>query len=110
MIVNETQYLYNSASPTGLSIGRDDERMTLDQLREGQRGRVVGVDGNDALAMRLLEMGITEGQEVHVLGFAPFGDPVEVEVRGYRLSLRTAEARRIQVQPIETSDAGSAAQ
>ncbi len=94
----------------GCQSAGDGVVMTLDQLQQGQRGRVVGVDGNDALAMRLLEMGITEGQELCALGFAPFGDPLEIEVRGFRLSLRTAEARRVRVQPIDASDAGSSAE
>lgn len=83
--------------------------MTLDQLREGQRGQVIGVDGNDALAMRLLEMGITDGQQLQVLGFAPLGDPLEIEVRGFRLSLRIAEARRVRIEPIDHRDAGGRA-
>jgi ferrous iron transport protein A len=72
---------------------------SLDQLRPGQRGRVVALAGGDALVQRLLEMGLFEGEEVEVVGFAPLGDPMEVRLRDYRLSLRRSEAARVQVEP-----------
>jgi ferrous iron transport protein A len=72
---------------------------SLDQLRAGQRGRVVALSGGDALVQRLLEMGLFEGEEVEVVGFAPLGDPMEVRLRDYRLSLRRSEAARVQVEP-----------
>ncbi len=68
---------------------------SLDQLRAGQRGRVVALAGGDALVQRLLEMGLFEGEEVEVIGFAPLGDPMEVRLRDYRLSLRRSEAARV---------------
>ena len=49
---------------------------------------------------RLLEMGLLEGEEIEVLGFAPLGDPMEILVRDYRLSLRRSEAARIQVSSL----------
>jgi len=73
---------------------------SLDQLRPGQRGRVVALAGGDALVQRLLEMGLFEGEEVEVIGFSPLGDPMEVRLRDYRLSLRRSEASRVQVEPI----------
>ena len=72
---------------------------SLDQLRLGQRGRVVALTGGDALVQRLLEMGLFEGEEVEVIGFAPLGDPMEVRLCDYRLSLRRSEAARVQVEP-----------
>jgi ferrous iron transport protein A len=72
----------------------------LDQLRPGQRGRIDALDGADALVQRLLEMGLLEGEEVEVVGFAPLGDPVELQLRDYRLSLRRAEAARVHVTPL----------
>ncbi len=72
---------------------------SLDQLRAGQRGRVVALAGGDAVVQRLLEMGLFEGEEVEVVGFAPLGDPMEVRLRDYRLSLRRSEAARVQVEP-----------
>lgn len=68
---------------------------TLDQLPEGQTATILDVDGDDAVAVRLLEMGLTDGESIRSLGAAPLGDPLEFEVRGYRLSLRIVEARRV---------------
>lgn len=70
---------------------------TLDQLRVGQRGRVSSMRGVDGLTQRLYEMGFLEGEEIEVLGFAPLGDPMEIRLRDYRLSLRRNEAARITV-------------
>ena len=71
---------------------------TLDELPLDGRARVVRVDGGDDVCLRLLEMGLTPGVEVRILGFAPLGDPLELEVRGYRLSVRKSEARRVVIQ------------
>jgi ferrous iron transport protein A len=71
---------------------------TLDQLQVGQRAHIDTVAGEDALVQRLLEMGLLEGEEVEVVGFAPLGDPMEIRLRDYRLSLRRAEAARIKVR------------
>ena len=74
---------------------------TLNELREiGQRGRIVDVTGDDAVSVRLLEMGLTDGEEIELIGFAPLGDPVEFLIRGYRLSLRKAEAARVAIEPM----------
>lgn len=70
---------------------------TLDALRRGDRAHVIDISGDDAVAVRLMEMGLVEGEEIEHLGSAPLGDPVEFLVRGYHLSLRLAEARRVQV-------------
>jgi ferrous iron transport protein A len=70
---------------------------TLDQLLVGQRGRVEAMHGIDAVTQRLYEMGLLEGEEVEVLGFAPLGDPMEIRLRDYRLSLRRSEAARVTV-------------
>lgn len=71
-----------------------------DLVRTGQRGRVLDVTGDDAVAVRLMEMGLTDGVQVEFIGFAPLGDPVEFLVRGYRLSLRKAEASRVAIELI----------
>lgn len=71
---------------------------TLDQLEEGQSATIVDVDGEDAVAIRLLEMGLTDGERIQSLGAAPLGDPLEFQVRGYRISLRKSEARRVMVR------------
>jgi ferrous iron transport protein A len=52
----------------------------------------------DEVAIRLLEMGLTPSVEFELLGIAPLGDPIEIEVRGYRLSLRKSEAARVSVE------------
>jgi ferrous iron transport protein A len=70
----------------------------LDQLRVGQRARVSAVAGQDGLVQRLLEMGLLEGEEVEVICFAPLGDPMEIRLRDYRLSLRRREAACISVE------------
>jgi ferrous iron transport protein A len=69
-----------------------------DLVRTGQRGRILDVTGDDAVAVRLMEMGLTEGVQIELIGFAPLGDPVEFLVRGYRLSLRKAEASRVAIE------------
>jgi ferrous iron transport protein A len=74
--------------------------VNLDQLVLGQRGRIEGLQGDDALVQRLLEMGLLEGEEVEVIAVAPLGDPIEVRLRDYRLSLRRREAARVRVQPL----------
>ena len=56
------------------------------------------VTGDDAVAVRLMEMGLTEGAEIELIGFAPLGDPVEFLIRGYRLSLRKAEGSRVTIE------------
>jgi ferrous iron transport protein A len=70
---------------------------TLAELSVGQSATVQSVQGHDEIAVRLLEMGLTPGVDVKVVGSALLGDPVELEVRGYRLSLRKSEAKRVHV-------------
>ena len=69
----------------------------LTELIQGERARVAGVVGDDEVSVRLLEMGLTPGVEVTFLGRAPLGDPLEFELRGYRLSLRKSEAALVSV-------------
>jgi ferrous iron transport protein A len=71
---------------------------TLDALHAGERARVSEVSGDDAIAIRLMEMGLISGVEIENLGAAPLGDPLEFMIRGYRLSLRRSEAQRVQIQ------------
>lgn len=73
---------------------------SLDQIPVGGRARVIQVSGADEIATRLLEMGLTPSVELRVLGTAPLGDPLEIELRGYRLSVRKTEARRVAVTPV----------
>lgn len=69
----------------------------LNQVRIGAKVRVVRVHGEGALRQRILDMGVTKGAEITVRKMAPFGDPLEVTVRGFQLSLRKAEAASIEV-------------
>ena len=74
---------------------------TLNDLREvGQSGRITDVTGDDAVAVRLMEMGLTDGEQIQLIVFAPLGDPIEFLVRGYRLSLRKTEAARVAIEPL----------
>lgn len=70
---------------------------SLDDVSVGSTVRVQDVAGGDAVAIRLLEMGVTPGVEVRLVGKAPFGDPLELELRGYRLSIRRQEAARVAI-------------
>ena len=69
----------------------------LSDLPRGEQRRVIRVDGADDISLRLLEMGLTPGTQVRMLGAAPLGDPLELELRGYRLSLRRLEAARVEI-------------
>lgn len=68
---------------------------TLDTLDAGESGRVTSVAGPADVRRRLMEMGLTPGATVRVVRFAPLGDPIDVEVRGYHLSLRRHEASHV---------------
>lgn len=71
---------------------------TLDTLPVGAVGRISAVAGPDHLVQRLMEMGLLEGEPVEVVGFAPFGDPIHLRLRDYRLSLRKSEAACVTVE------------
>jgi len=71
--------------------------MWLADVPVGTKGRVVGVQGTDEISIRLMEMGLTPGVAFRLVGTAPLGDPLELEVRGYRLSVRKSEANRVQI-------------
>lgn len=70
---------------------------SLDQMPIGQKGLITAITGDGAIVQRLYEMGLMEGEPVEVIGIAPLGDPMEIRLRDYRLSLRRQEAARIQV-------------
>jgi len=72
--------------------------MTLDQLPIGRQAVITGVGGEGALRLRLLDMGLTPRAGVEIEKAAPMGDPIEILVRGYRLTLRLADARQIAVK------------
>jgi ferrous iron transport protein A len=73
---------------------------SLKDVKSGRKVRVVKVDGQGAMKKRIMDMGITVNTELTVRKVAPLGDPVEITVRGYELSLRKADIERIQVEEI----------
>jgi ferrous iron transport protein A len=77
---------------------------SLDQIGVGEWVRIVRIPGDDAIVHRLLEMGLTDGEEVQLIARAPLGDPLEILVRDFRLSLRRSEAARVEVLPAADSD------
>ena len=69
----------------------------LSQLEIGERATVVSVNGEGAVRRRLFDMGITPGAEIYLRKKAPFGDPIEISLRGYELTLRKAEAANVEM-------------
>jgi len=74
------------------------QRLTLNDLKPGERARVQSCLGEGAVFQRLCEMGFVEGAPLRLVRYAPFGDPLEVELHDYHLSLRKAEAAMIEVE------------
>lgn len=74
--------------------------MTLDELKTGHKGIILAVGGAGALRRRLLDMGLTPKTEVLVRKVAPLGDPIELGLRGYELTLRRDDARNIEIQEV----------
>ena len=72
--------------------------MTLREVKKGQTVVVQKLNGEGAVKRRMMDMGITKGTEIYVRKVAPLGDPVEVTVRGYELSVRKADAEMVEVQ------------
>lgn len=71
---------------------------TLKDVKVGETAVVVRLHGEGAVKRRIMDMGLTRGTEVHVRKVAPLGDPMELTVRGYELSVREADAEMIEVQ------------
>ena len=71
---------------------------TLKDVKCGQTGRVAKLTGEGALRRRIMDMGLTKGTTVYVRKVAPLGDPVEITVRGYELSIRKGDAENILVE------------
>lgn len=72
--------------------------MTLRDIKVGKTVRVVKLCGEGPLKRRIMDMGITKGVEIYVRKLAPLGDPIEIRVRGYELTLRKADAEMIEVE------------
>lgn len=75
--------------------------MKLDELKLGQTGRILKVGGEGELRCRLLDMGLIPKTEVKMVKIAPMGDPMEIRLRGYELTLRKEDAAKIDVAPTE---------
>ncbi|MHB8128895.1 MAG: FeoA family protein [Mobilitalea sp.] len=72
--------------------------MTLKELKPGQEGTVVSIGERGPVRRRIMDMGVTPGALVKVIKVAPLGDPIEINVRGYELSLRKEEANQIEIK------------
>ena len=72
--------------------------MTLKDLKPGQQGTVASIGTTGPVKRRIMDMGITPGVEIRVVKVAPLGNPIEVNVRGYELSLRKEEAQQIEMR------------
>jgi len=77
---------------------RGEGMQTLKEVKCGQTVTVTGIIGTGAVKRRIMDMGITKGTELYVRKVAPLGDPIEITVRGYELTLRKADAEMISVQ------------
>ena len=71
---------------------------TLKEAKIGETVTVLKLHGEGAIKRRIMDMGITKGVQIHVRKVAPLGDPIEITVRGYELSLRKADAEKIEVE------------
>lgn len=71
---------------------------TLKDVKVGEKTRVIKVHGQGALKRRIMDMGVTKGVEIYARKLAPLGDPIEINVRGYELSLRKEDASLIEVE------------
>ena len=74
--------------------------MTIDDLKIGQSGRISNVGGEGALRLRFLDMGLIPGTNVKLQKVAPMGDPIQIQVRGYELTIRREDARKITLQEV----------
>lgn len=79
-------------------INREEKRMTLGDAAVGSTVVVTKITGDAAYKRRIMDMGITKGSEIYIRKVAPLGDPVEITVRGYELSLRKHDAACVEVK------------
>lgn len=71
--------------------------MTLRELNPGEQGKVIGIGEKGPIRRRIMDMGVTPGAVVKIIKVAPLGDPIEINIRGYELSLRKEEAGQIEI-------------
>ena len=70
----------------------------LNEMKKGEKGKVVKITGNGSVFRRMLDLGLVNGCEVEMKGVAPLGDPIEIKIKGYNLSLRKSEAAGVIVE------------
>ena len=74
--------------------------MTLSEMAPGSKGRILKVGGRGIVKRRIVDMGVVPGVEIEVERYAPLGDPIEIKVKGYHLSLRKDDASYITIEPL----------
>ncbi len=89
-------------SPMGKRIPHNNDEVkvmntTLDKVKKGQTGRIIKVSGSGSIHKRILDMGVVKGAKIKIEKVAPLGDPIEIKVKGYSLSLRKEDAKKIEV-------------
>lgn len=92
--LDKTNYIFSCL----VSPGKRYIMRTLKDVKIGETVRVTKVGGEGALKRRIMDMGITKGVSIKVMKVAPLGDPVEITVRGYELTLRKADCEKIEVE------------
>lgn len=80
------------------------QKFYLDRAKINERVKVVRIEGDKPIKRRIMDMGITKNQIIYIKKIAPLGDPLEIKVRGYELSIRKADAHFIEVERVNTND------
>jgi ferrous iron transport protein A len=80
------------------------QKFYLDRAKINERVKVVKIEGDKPIKRRIMDMGITKNQIIYIKKIAPLGDPLEIKVRGYELSIRKADAHFIEVERVNTND------
>lgn len=84
-----------------MNAGTKKTEFPLNLLKKGQTAIILKVGGQGAIKRRMMDMGLVKGAEIKMVRVAPFGDPMEFNIKGYNLSLRKNEAAEILVKPVE---------
>ncbi len=80
------------------------QKFYLDRAKINQKVKVIKIEGDRPIKRRIMDMGITKNQIIYIKKIAPLGDPLEIKVRGYELSIRKADAHFIEVERVNTND------
>ena len=78
------------------------KQLTVNDLKKGESGVVLSIGSSGALRRRIIDMGITPGAVITLRKTAPFGDPLQIHLRGYELSIRKSEAKEITIERVDT--------